>query len=248
MTMIVLIAILLVIALVLMAGSLHQMKLRLQKSSQDIAEFSSHMSHELKTPLAILRGESELALRLEQTPEEYRKVLEGNLQEISRMAKIIEDLLLLTRLDHQPQILKFEKFDLVDFLKEIEEAARLLAGEKKITVESDFPKETCLFLGDKAHLRRLFFDLVKNAIKFTPAYGKIRMHMRRDGGNILISVSDTGAGAEAVAGNGLSFKIAQSITKSHSGSISAENRLGKGTTFTVKLPTASCCGLKVKKT
>src|SRR6185503_19663787 len=77
-----------------LVDSLNEMMARLEKAFRYIAEFSSHVSHELKTPLAILRGESELALRSEYSPEEYQKTLTSNLEEIKRMTKIIDDLLL----------------------------------------------------------------------------------------------------------------------------------------------------------
>jgi heavy metal sensor kinase len=239
-----------------LVDALNEMMSRLEKSFRYIAEFSAHVSHELKTPLAILRGESELALRSKHSEGEYRRVIQDNLEEIARMTKIVEDLLLLTKLDYQPQIFKFEEFDLVEFFKAIEESSRILAGEKEITVTLDAPQKQILIRGDKTHLRRLFFNLINNSIKFTYAGGKIHLRVQPEGRSVQISFTDTGigipeenlpkifdkffhyngTGIDVPAGNGLGLSIAQSIAKIHSGEISVKSRVGKGTTFTVKLP------------
>lgn len=236
--------------------SLNEMMTRLEKSFQYIAEFSSHVSHELKTPLAIMRGESELVLRSKHTEEEYRQVFQGNLQEIARMTKIVEDLLLLTKLDYQPQVFQLEDFDLVDFIKEFIESSRLLAAEKEISVEANLLSGPVLVHGDKTHLRRLFFNLINNAIKFTFPGGVIRLQMRHRGRGVEVLLSDTGVGipeeniskifskffhfnmvgSDTYIGNGLGLSIAQSIAKIHGGDISVQSVVGKGSTFTVFLP------------
>ena len=240
----------------ILVDSLNKMISRLEKSFQYIAEFSAHVSHELKTPLAILRGESELALRSKHSEEEYRKMIQDNLEEIARMTKIVEDLLLLTKLDYQPQVFKFEDFDLVEFFREIEESSRILAQEKEITVETNDLKEPILIHGDKVHLRRLFFNLINNAIKFTYPGGVIRIRIEREDHSVKILFSDTGVGipeenlskifdkffhhnatgVDVPVGNGLGLSIAQSIAKIHNGEISVKSRVGEGTAFAVKLP------------
>ena len=94
---------------------------RLEQSFRYIAEFSSHVAHDLKTPLAIIRGESDIALRKDRTPEEYKRAIMVVLGESERMLRVIEDLLLLTRLDYRPEIFKFERINLAEFLWEISE-------------------------------------------------------------------------------------------------------------------------------
>ena len=239
-----------------LVDSLNEMISRLEKSFRYIAEFSSHVSHELKTPLAILRGESEIALRSEHPPEEYKKLLRSNLEEIKRMTKIIEDLLLLTRLDYQPDVFKFEDFDLVEFFKEIAESTQVLASEKEIKVNTHLPESPVILHGDKVHLRRLFFNLINNAIKFTHPQGTLGILMKTDGMNALISITDTGVGipdenlhkifdkffhfdsvgSDNSPGNGLGLSISQSIVKIHSGAIQVQSTVGKGSIFTVRLP------------
>ena len=239
-----------------LVDSLNEMMSRLERSFKYIAEFSSHVSHELKTPLAILRGESEIALRSEHPPEEYKKLLRSNLEEIKRMTKIIEDLLLLTKLDYQPDVFKFENFDLVDFFKEIAESTQVLASEKSIKVDVHLPAGPVHLHGDKVHLRRLFFNLINNAIKFTRPQGTLGILVKTGGGYALISITDTGVGipeenlrkifdkffhfdgmgSDGSTGNGLGLSISQSIAKIHSGQIQVQSAIGKGSTFTVRLP------------
>lgn len=239
-----------------LVDSLNEMISRLEKSFSYIADFSSYVSHELKTPLAIIRAESELVLKGEHSPEEQRKVIRDNLEEVKRMVRMIDDLLLLTRLDYQPQVFKFDSFDLMEFFRELEEPIKLLADQKHIETHVHVAKEAVPVQGDKTHLRRLFYNLVNNAIKYTPSNGRIHITAKRSDHQAVISISDTGIGiskenltkifdkffraGEAkqndASGTGLGLSIAQSIAKMHGGRIAVESQIGKGSTFTVQLP------------
>ena len=112
---------------------------RLEQSFSHISEFSSHVAHELKTPLAIMKGEIELALGQDRDEKECNRVLLGCHDEIERMIRIINDLLLLARLDYKPDVFKFEKIDLVKFLGDFYEHSRVLASSKNIEVK--FPEK-----------------------------------------------------------------------------------------------------------
>lgn len=240
----------------LLTGAFNEMISRLEKSFKHIAEFSSHVAHELKTPLAIIRGESEIALRKIRDPEEYQRVIRISLEEVARMLKTVEDLLLLARLDYRPELFKFEQFDLVPFLREIYEQSKILASQKNITVNIDMPQRPININADKLHLRRMFFNLIHNAIKFNSINGKIDIAVKSEDKSASVSISDTGIGIAAKdlpkifnkffhidrtgqniePGNGLGLSIAQSIVKMHQGNIEAESQLDKGSTFTVTLP------------
>jgi len=232
---------------------------RLEKSFIHINEFNSYVAHELKTPLAIVRGELELAIEQAQEKHESSKILSDCLEEIDRMIKIINDLLLLAKLDYKPQILKFEKIDFKEFFQEISEHGTMLASEKKIKVISDCPQEKLFIYGDKVHLRRLFLNIITNAIKFTSLGGEIHLSAIQDKKNLHVDISDTGEGIDPEnldkifekffrvdkgensqqAGFGLGLSIALSIAKAHQGNIKVRSKFREGTTFTVILPLLS---------
>lgn len=241
-----------------LADAFNDMISRLESSFQYIGQFSSHAAHELKTPLAIIKGEAEVALKKERDIEEYKRVIGVSLEEVDRMLRTINDLLLLAKLDYQPQLIKFEFFDLIEFLTEIREQAVVLASQKSISIGFDFPQERISLQANRLHLRRLFFNLIDNAIKFTPQAGRIDILLKRQGKDAIISVADTGAGISpedlpnifkrffsadrtgqgSLSGYGIGLNIAQSIAKIHRGEVSVKSELGKGSTFTVTLPLA----------
>jgi heavy metal sensor kinase len=228
---------------------------RLDKSFKYIEEFSSNVVHELKTPLAIIRGELELALRKNRNPEEYKKAIGVALEEAQRMLKTINDLLLLVKLDYRTEAFKFERLDLVDFLTEIYEQSKILALEKNISISLDAPFKSLMIEADRLHLRRLFLNLLDNAIKFTPKGGQINIAVQGQEHLVSVAISDTGVGIakedlpkifdrffhidrtdEASSVNGLGLSIVQSIAKIHRGTVEVSSQLVKGSTFTVKLP------------
>ncbi len=237
-------------------ASLNTMLTRLEKSFEHINEFSSHVAHELKTPLAIIRGEIELALNDDRDKEEYKRALQVSLEEVSRLIKIIKDLLLLAKLDYKPDIFNFEKFNLSEFIRDIYENSKILSLDKNIDVTLQIANEDFYISGDKVHLRRLFFNLIGNAVKFTPKNGKIQMSLIRQDKQAVITIADTGVGISPEDikkiftkffrvkgedqspefGSGLGLTIALSIARAHDGDIHVKSELGQGTTFTVTLP------------
>jgi signal transduction histidine kinase len=239
-----------------LVNAFNDMIARLEKSFKYIAEFSSHVSHELKTPLAIIRGEMELCLKKKRNTAEYKRVLAISLEEIARMLKLIDDLLLLTRLDYRPEFLSFKKIDLNMFLKEIYDQSKILVVKKQLAVSINLPKSVMRVYADTIHLRRLFFNILDNAHKFTPSGGKIIISAKREQKKAVISVTDTGTGIKAddlqkifnkffcghaqtlsdTYGSGLGLSIVQSIAKIHKGDVSVKSKEGAGTTITVILP------------
>ena len=231
---------------------------RLENSFNHINEFSSHVAHELKTPLAIIKGEIELALSKDRDSEEYRKVFADCLEEIDRIIKIIRDLLLLAKLDYKPEVFKFEKLNLTQFIAEIYEYSEVLASSKNIETKLNIPNANIFVKGDKIHLRRLFLNLINNAVKFTPARGKVDISLTMKDSSAYIDITDTGEGIQEEnlhkifnkffrvynneqtpeSGTGLGLNIALSIAKAHKGDIKVTSQLLNGTTFTTILPLA----------
>ncbi|MBF0594256.1 MAG: HAMP domain-containing protein [Candidatus Omnitrophica bacterium] len=240
----------------LLVDSFNRMIERLEKSFTHINEFSSEVAHELKTPLAIIKGELELALTAPGIKEEDARMLGSTIQEVDRLTKIITDLLLLARFEYRQDVFKMESFDLYAFLKALCERVRVLSSEKGIRLDVMVPDGELFIQGDAGHLRRVFFNLAHNAVKFTPAGGVIRLSADVDGGRARVTVSDTGEGIAPAdqakvfekffrvrkareqdpAGTGLGLALALSIVKAHHGEIILQSELNLGSSFIVFLP------------
>lgn len=229
---------------------------RLGESFEYITDSSSYIAHELKTPIAIIRGESEFALKKEREKEEYKRVIGTSLEECKRMLKIIEDLLLLTKMNYQPDVLKFEDVDLTEFVRIIYEQTKLLCSKKNITVKADIPESRGVVKADELHLRRLLFNLIDNAVKFTPANGSIIISLKYEQRKAIVSIIDSGIGIEehdlpklfdkffriegknkdSSPSSGLGLSISQSIAQLHKGEIAVSSRVGQGSCFTLSIP------------
>ncbi|VAX36742.1 hypothetical protein MNBD_UNCLBAC01-1256 [hydrothermal vent metagenome] len=235
-----------------LVDNFNNMITRLEKSFTHIEEFSSHVAHEIKTPLTILKGETELALLGERTTDEYKRVLLSNMEETDRIFKIVEDLLLLTKLNYESENFKFEKIDFNAYIQNIYDQTLILAKPKKIKFELFLPQNPITMQMDKTHLRRLFFNIIDNALKFTPINGKITITVRSIKHSVIVSIADTGGGIakedipkiferfyrrnREKSGCGLGLSIVQSIIKLHQGTIDVTSQLHRGTTFIISFP------------
>lgn len=253
--------------LVTLTETLNSMFERLEASFQQISQFTSDASHELKTPLAIMKGEIEQAERhLEKAntlaPEEARAVLGSVMEEIDRMQRIVEGLLLLSRTDDRKLPLDREEIVLYDYLTALGEDATILAEERGLALECDFDplaKHIKVFV-DPTRLYQVVMNLLDNALKYTPQGGHVTLFLRRSSEGIAFGVSDTGIGIaaedlpkifhrffrtdEARTGPhqdgarslGLGLTIVKSVIEAHGGTIAVESKLGTGTRFTVTMP------------
>jgi signal transduction histidine kinase len=234
--------------------SFNEMIARLEKSFKHIEQFTYHVAHELKTPLTIIQGEAELLLRKERSKQEYQQALRIVMEESKRVLKTVDDLLLLTKLGYQHEVFKVEQFDFMEFINEIVEQNRLVAANKGMGIRMNMQSITSpLFIqGDRLHLRRLFFNIIDNAIKFTPEGGCVDICIEQGQGKIRSFIADTGPGItpenlekifnefyradKNTPGSGLGLSIAYTIAKFHQGDIKVESEPGRGTIFQIILP------------
>lgn len=226
--------------------------LSLRKAQQ----FSADVTHELRTPLTILRGETELALRGDKDKEQLQQILCSNLEEISRMGHLIEDLLLLSKSELGEVPLKMEAIDLGSLLDELYFQAKIIAEEKQISVHMQRSDEQISLFADALRLRQVFLNLLTNAIKYTPEGGSVTINwsLQKDFARIIIE--DTGIGIDCKhqehifdrfyridktrnrhdGGSGLGLAIVKWMVAAHQGSIRVCSEPGKGSCFTVMLP------------
>jgi heavy metal sensor kinase len=241
-----------------LAKTLNDMLARLEGAFVQVRQFSADASHELQTPLTILKGELEVALRSSRSPEEYRQVLTSGLEEIDRIIRLVEGLLLLSRADAGVLRMDHQTVPLEDLLKEVYDHIKVLADKQSIELSLG-PLSPVTVQGDYEHLRRLIMNLVDNAIKYTPSKGRVDLSCVAEDDWARITVSDTGVGlspedqervfqrfyrveparSKEGEGTGLGLCIARSIAEAHGGRIEVVSLPGQGATFTVFLPIPS---------
>jgi signal transduction histidine kinase len=233
------------------------MTARLDGSFLRIREFTLHASHELKTPLTIMRGELETALHDERLDAPQKERLLSQLDEIERLAKIVDGLTLLTRADAGQVALQREPVRLDELVRESFADAGILAQSPGIAVSLD-PCEEVTVMGDRHRLRQLLLNLADNAVKYNRPGGAVNFSLRRQGGSAALQISNTGAGLppdlqarvferffrgdashnSLVEGCGLGLSIAQWIVLAHGGGIQFASEPGRHTTVSVRLPLA----------
>ena len=237
-----------------LAATFNDMLDRLEKAFSSQKHFIQDASHELKTPLTILQGELEVTLKRIRPVTEYEEVLESSLEEIRRISSIVENLLLLARVEDQATGLDVKEFNLQRVLRAAVEDMAGLAREKTLSLNLA-ADEALMIPGDEQKLKQVFLNLLDNAIKYTPPHGAVSVSaVAAAADTVRITVQDTGIGipapelphifnrfyrvdkARSSSGFGLGLSIAKSIVEAHHGTISAESSLNRGTTFIISLP------------
>jgi len=230
---------------------------RLETSFGALRRFTADASHELKTPLAVLRADVERAMHDSSTQTERMVALEEALQEVRRMTDLVESLLTLARADEGRFDIYREPIELQPLVQEVYETALILGEAQGVTVNLPFTTDVVV-LADRTRLRQLFLNLVTNAIKYTPSGGKVELGLGRHPDTVTFAVRDTGIGISAAdfphiferfwradrvrsrmserGGFGLGLAISQWIAQAHGGTLTASSRLGRGSLFTVTLP------------
>lgn len=240
-----------------LSSTLNAMIERLETSFGALRRFTADASHELKTPLTVMRVDVERAMSPLSTGTEQAVALEEALQQLTRMADLVDSLLTLARADEGRFDLHREPVDLAPIAREVVETARLLGEEPGLIIDAPVIEDVEVS-GDVTRLRQLFLNLVTNAIKYTPRGGRVEITLIRSGEQVSLAVRDTGIGIAAAdlpyvferfwradrvrsraserGGFGLGLAICQWIAQAHGGTLSVQSRLGRGSTFTVTLP------------
>lgn len=241
-----------------LANALNSLLARLETSFTSMRRFVADASHELKTPLTVMRAAVERALTDAQTAPEALEPLEDTLEGVRYMTELVDTLLTLARVDEGRMELHTESVDLAPLLGEVHETGQILGEETGVEVVLETPPEPVIVQADRARIRQLALNLVTNAIKYTPARGQVWITLSGTAGAATIAVRDTGIGiapgdvgrvfdrfwradqARSRTGErpgiGLGLAISKWIAEAHGGSIGVTSRPGRGSTFTVTLP------------
>ena len=227
---------------------------RLEQAWHRQRQFTADASHELRTPLTAIRGQIEVALSEERSADDYRAVLETVLSQNVRMSRLVGDLLMLARADAGLQ-LHCEPLDLAQLARDVGEQLQPLAETNGLQLHVCAP-EAVPVMADEDRLLQVFFNLVENALKYTPPGGCVTLACQSESTDALLIVSDTGPGIPPDAlphifdrfyqvdesrqqvrgGEGLGLAIVHTLVEAHGGTIAVQSNVGTGTTFHVRLP------------
>ena len=237
--------------------TLNAMLGRIETSFRRVTQFTADASHDLRTPVAVIRTTAEIALRKSRSDEEYREALSRILDTSIETSGLLENLLMLARADAGAAELEMHPLDLGNHVKKAREQGAILAATKSLNFTSQVPDAAVMVRADAIAIDRLLLILVDNAVKYTPFGGCCEIALTTSETEAHISVKDTGVGIEAAelesiferfhradkvrsretAGAGLGLAIARWIASVHGGSITAESTAGAGSVFHVRLPT-----------
>ena len=238
-----------------LAHTFNEMMNRLEKSFNQVRQFSSDASHELRTPLTVLKGQSELALSKPRSKAEYQEVLSSNLEEINYMSRVLEDLLILSKGDEGKVSLEKEPVELSSIVEEVSRQGEIFADEKEVKIILAY-LEPVTILGDAHRLKQMVWILLHNAVKFTPSGGEIKITLQDLDDTVYFTIRDTGIGipeqdlpkifdrfyrvdkarSRMDGGSGLGLSICKHIVDRHHGTVDVESKLGEGTKFKIRFP------------
>jgi two-component system OmpR family sensor kinase len=238
-----------------LAATFNSMLERLQTAFEGLQRFTADAAHELRAPLTLMRTQVEIALRRERTPDQYRASHQALLEEIERLTRLAEQLLLLARADAGALEPRFQALDLPELLEGVGERWRPAALERGLSLVSDLPMQGSV-RADPELLRRLLDNVLDNAIRHTPPAGTVRLTAGAVDGRWLIAVEDTGPGVppelrsriferftrgdaargRETGGAGLGLSLSAAIAAAHGGTITLESGRDGGARFVVVLP------------
>ena len=239
-----------------LAETLNGMLARLAAAFTEVRRFAADAAHELRTPLTALKGGIEVSLRTARSAEEYQRVLVGSLEEVERLIRLAEDLLLLSRSTAGPETSR-RPVELEPLLLDVFDVGVRLAQGTGVSIRVNDVTPATVH-GDAVALRRAVLNMIENAVKYTPAGGKVELSLTSGEGHATVTVQDTGIGiapadqarifepfvrldaarARETGGTGLGLAIARAIAVAHGGTLAVESVPGAGSRFAIRLPLA----------
>jgi two-component system, OmpR family, sensor kinase len=241
-----------------LAATVNGMLARLEQSFSSLHRFTADASHELKTPLMVLRAGVERALVHPGTPGEILQSMDETLAQINQMTEMVENLLTLARADEGRAPLAVEESDLRDIVADVAETAGMLGENAGVGTTHTMPDGPVNLPVDRHRIREMLLNMVTNAIKYTPRGGTVGLSLEQDDDAVTFTVRDSGIGiapgdlphifdrfwrADQARsrtgerpGTGLGLSITKWIAEAHGGSIAVQSRPGRGSVFTVRLP------------
>ncbi len=248
-----------------LATTLNAMLVRVEQSFTSLRRFTADASHELKTPLMVLRAGVERSLTHPETPPDLVHALDEALRQINQMTELVTNLLTLARADEGRASLVTANADLRHFVVEVAETAELLGAEHGVTVHTTLPDRAVVAAVETGRIRQLLLNLITNAVKYTPDGGTVELSLEAEDGEAIMMVRDSGIGiapgdlehvfdrfwradqARSRTGDrpgvGLGLAIAKWIVEAHDGTIAIQSRPGRGTTVRVVLPMTTKAGV-----
>jgi two-component system, OmpR family, sensor kinase len=239
--------------------SFNSMVRRLDESFQKMRKFNADVAHELRTPLAILQGETEVALRAPNLSEEIQSVLISNLEELDRLTRLVNDMLTLAEAEAGRHVMAKAPVNLRSLLQDLIDQMRLLATIRNIQIELQGPEDLWVD-ADQPWLRRAFVNLLDNAIKYSRDGGKVTLSIAIEGPAAILRIKDDGIGissediprvfdrlyradparSRVSGGTGLGLTMVKWIVEAHKGTIQVTSQPDKGAVFKVAIPVAHC--------
>ena len=239
-----------------LGNTINAMLARLESAFTRITRFTSDASHELRTPITVIRTTSEVILEKDRPTEQYKEMVGQILREAESTSALIEQLLTLARADAEIELLSLEKMDLRAMVEDLEAGGKILAENRNILWSAEIPSQPLVVLGDRPHLRRLLLILIDNACRYTERGGLVRLKLDELESEARIEITDTGIGIPPDElsqifdrfyrasnarffdpdGSGLGLSIAHWIATAHGGSLKAQSAVGSGTSISVSLP------------